>query len=98
MTFPVHIRPITYWVSAVPETVVDAHHFGLTVRYRGNNTWCVKNTFDLYLDANGEAEVEHRLSFEEAMERATGLVPHTVVNGYTVADALAFPDGPPPRT
>lgn len=96
---PVHVQPLAYQVSAVPETVADAHHFSLTVRYRGANAWCVQDAHGNDIDQNGGAEfgTGHRLSFKEALARATALAPRMTRNGFTVADAIAHPDGRTPR-
>ncbi|WP_435108130.1 hypothetical protein [Nocardiopsis synnemataformans] len=96
----VRVEPITYWVSAVPETHPDASHFTLAVEYRGHDLWAVTRHAEC-LSRSGEWEYEtrpsertpgwladHRFPYPEAMRRAREIAPHLTVMGRTVTDVL----------
>jgi hypothetical protein len=95
------VVPTEYTVSPLPLDHPDmehAHHWTITVEWRGENTWAVKH-FGYTLTRGGEWEYEPRPSareddyldrcrfgLAEALDLARDALPSLKVNGRTYAD------------
>lgn len=104
MTEPT-VRATRYEVSLLPATDINAGVFALAVEYRaqldGADLWCVSR-YGRCLGADGEWDYEpipssrtkewiasHRFDLDTAIRLAKEAAPHVMVNGHTVADAIA---------
>lgn len=93
----------TEWaVCALPESNINYRYFKLIVRRNAEGAWYVTDGFDRCLGADGEWDegvkpygrgddwiAAHRFTFNEALDLAQAAAPGVVVNGHTVAEALA---------
>lgn len=97
----IHSRVTEVTVCALPEDNINHGAYAITVQWRGGETYAVCR-FRHCLSVHGEWDFEsrpsdrddgwladHRFSYDEAMRRAAEEAPKVVVNGHTVADALA---------
>ncbi len=95
------VRATRYEVSCLPPDNINAHHFSITVEWRGRDRWAVCR-FKECLGTDGEWDYEpmsssreddwlatHRFGLDEALELAKTAAPLMTVNGLTVADVLA---------
>ena len=101
MTVEVSTRVTQYQVNALPESILDAHHWDVTVEYRGDGKWAICH-FRQCLGDDGEWDFEpspssrtdewlatHRFTEEEALRLAREQAPNITVNGLTPADVIA---------
>ncbi len=99
---PVHTTATTYTVCALPLDRREAGHFSITVEWRSEGRWAVCR-FRQCLDANGEWDFErspsnredewldaHRFDLDTALWLAQQAAPTITVNGYSIADVLAW--------
>ncbi len=97
----VKVQPVTYTVSVFPEGHRARRYFTLTLEYRGEGMWAVKDD-DMCLDRDGNWSYElrtskrgaewlaaHRFDFETARALAVQAAPHLNVNGRSAAEVLA---------
>jgi hypothetical protein len=97
----VHSRITEVTVSAVSEDNINHGLYAITVQWRGGETYAVIR-HRMALGTDGEWDYEpipsdrddewiatHRFTYDSAYELAVRAAPQVIVNGLTVADALA---------
>lgn len=90
------VRPSRYTVTCVPpDTAPDAHVWAITVEEQRDGRW-IANHMGSWLTADGDWEIGYSgayracaHSLDTAMRLATQAAPLVVINGFTVADAVA---------
>lgn len=95
------VRVAKYGVSCLPRNHPSYRHFVVWVTERSPGKWGVSDGCDIY-DADGKASwqplpseqreewrARHHFDLDTALTLAKRIAPTLVVNGYTVADALA---------
>lgn len=95
------VRVTRYEVSCLPQDNINAHHFTITVEWRGDDRWAVLH-HGFCLGADGEWDDEprpssreddwletHRFDLDTALILAKREAPKLTINGLTAADVLA---------
>jgi len=78
-----------YTVSCLPSDHPEQHHFAVVVRSRGDGRWTVSDGFDYFAPTGEYSADPWPMSENDALELAKRIAPTMVVQGHTVAEALA---------
>jgi hypothetical protein len=101
MNIPIHTTESEFRVSCLPPDHEAAHHFTITVSWRGKGRWAVLDPRGFCLGHDGEWDyepmnssrteewlAEHRFSLSEALGRAQREAPNLTIANLTVMDAI----------